>query len=178
MQAQNNGSAPTLPTAKLEGQSKVSLVEAACERFEQRHDAHAATAAAAQADASKQRARDRLRLLQGSGVTHVPAPYEKTIAIAPIRSAAAPAPRQPNVLKYIAIGTCAGAIAAALLHQINTRAVSAPPPHPTFSGMVSNAVVAPSPLPVPEPVAVAQTDADQALSLQLSTELTVPSAQK
>ncbi|MFM2398480.1 MAG: hypothetical protein RL341_637 [Pseudomonadota bacterium] len=120
-----NSDTAEIPTAKPV--AKISLVEAACARFE---SAQPVTEASQPDTASplKQRAHERLRLLQGSGLgaaSHRESEPAQVETAAPAAQAAAPSPVSSLRIHAAWAALCL-ALAAALVLQLNQNAASAP----------------------------------------------------
>lgn len=147
-------------TSAAKPAAKISLVEAACARFESVQPAAASGPQAPTGDAAnpfKQRARERLRLLQGSGFDAARDSNETK----PLAARAQPA--QPSALRIHAMwATLCLALAAAWVAQWNQNAVSAP--------VKSMAAVAPA-LPLTIAPNVSPRGANEPLTLQLEKSL-------
>lgn len=147
--------------------AKISLVEAACARFESAQPAAASAQKAPAGNAAnpfKQRARERLRLLQGSGLGAAGDSNEtKSLPAKAPASAARAQPAQPSALRIHAMwATLCLVLAAAWVAQWNQNAVSAP--------VKSMAAVAPT-LPLTIAPNVSPRSADEPLTLQLEKSL-------
>jgi hypothetical protein len=161
----------TQPVATVKPAPKLSLVEAATTRYE---SAHATTQHQTGAEAFRQRAQERLQLLQNSGLDATP-------AAATLPAAARPAPRahrtpiagplaaRHTLPLHFAWGAVCALLCAALVWQsfrlwsansAPLRATTATPATPVANGGVATG--APS---------------DAVPQLRLSTELSQPAAQ-